>query len=282
MIGKIVKVIIDRPLGSYHPEYKEICYPVNYGYIEGITAPDGEEQDAYILGVHKPLSEYTGRVIAIIRRKDDIEEKWIVAPESSSYSKEQIINETAFMEQYFDSEIIMFEYRNLQAEEVERSLFDDFIRRQIVRKCFRKEQEKWVIKDDPFIDDWSEEDYRELILHLRSVISDGGFVKGAFYRGRLKGFVSVDAQPLGTHFEYLDLTNIHVSEDMRGKGIGKQLFLDAACWAREKDAEKLYISAHSAAESQAFYTAMGCRQAEYYHQAHVEAEPFDCQLEYLL
>ena len=73
-----------------------------------------------------------------------------------------------------------------------------------------------------------------------------------------------------------------MSEDMRGKGIGKQLFLDAACWAREKGAEKLYISAHSAVESQAFYTAMGCRQAEYYHQAHVEAEPFDCQLEYLL
>lgn len=242
MIGKIVKVIIDKPLGSYHPEYKEICYPVNYGHIEGITAPDGEEQEAYILGVHKPLSEYTGRVTAIVRRKDDIEEKWIVTPQNSSYNEEQIINEIAFMEQYFDLEIIMFEYRNLQAEEVERSLFDDFIRRQIVTKCFRKEQGKWVIKEDPFIDDWSEEDYRKLILHLRSVISDGGFVKG----------------------------------------IGKQLFLDAACWAREKDAEKLYISAHSAAESQAFYTAMGCRQAEYYHQAHVEAEPFDCQLEYLL
>lgn len=69
---------------------------------------------------------------------------------------------------------------------------------------------------------------------------------------------------------------------MDRKGIGKQLFLDAACWAREKGTEKLYISAHSAVESQAFYTAMGCSEAEYYHQAYVEAEPFDCQLEYLL
>ena len=282
MIGKTVKVIIDRPLGSYHPEYKEICYPVNYGYIEGTAAPDGEEQDAYILGVHKPLSEYTGRVTAIVRRKDDTEEKWIVTPQNSSYNKEQIKNEIAFMEQYFDSEILMFEYRDLQAEEVERSLFDGFVRRQIVTKCFRREQGKWVIKDEPFIDDWSEEDYRELISHLRSVIIDGGFVKGAFYQSRLTGFASVDVQPLGSHLEYLDLTNIHVSRDMRGKGIGKKLFLDAACWAREKGAEKLYISAHSAVESQAFYTAMGCSEAEYYHQAHVEAEPFDCQLEYLL
>lgn len=282
MIGKIVKVKIDRPLGRDHPEYKSICYPVNYGYIEGITAPDGEKQEAYVLGVCEPLSEYTGRVTAIVRRKDNLEEKWIVTPQNSSYNEEQLKNEIAFMEQYFDSEIFMFEYRNLQVEEVGRSLFDGFIRRQIVTKCFRKEQEKWVIKDDPFIDDWSEKDYRELILHLRNVILTGGFVKGAFYQEGLKGFVSVDVQPLGTHFEYLDLTNIHVSADIRGRGIGKQLFLDAACWAREKGAEKLYISAHSAVESQAFYTAMGCREAEYYHKAHVEAEPFDCQLEYLL
>ena len=49
MLGKMVKVIVDRPLGSYHPEHKDMYYPVNYGYIEGILAGDGEEQDAYIL-----------------------------------------------------------------------------------------------------------------------------------------------------------------------------------------------------------------------------------------
>jgi len=73
-----------------------------------------------------------------------------------------------------------------------------------------------------------------------------------------------------------------VSEDMRRGGIGKALFLAAAEWARKQGAKKLYISAHSAVESQAFYRAMGCVEAAEYHQKHVEAEPFDCQLEYVL
>ena len=71
MIGKIVKITVDRPLGSYHSSHRDICYPVNYGYIRGIMAPDGEEQDAYILGVDHPVDEFTGRVIAVIHRYDD-------------------------------------------------------------------------------------------------------------------------------------------------------------------------------------------------------------------
>lgn len=60
MIGKVVKVIVDRPLGSYHPTHNDIYYPINYGYIEGIIAPDGEEQDAYILGVHRATNLESG------------------------------------------------------------------------------------------------------------------------------------------------------------------------------------------------------------------------------
>lgn len=55
-IGDIVKITVDRPLGSYHPEHKDMYYPVNYGYIQGLLAPDGEEQDAYILGVDEPVN----------------------------------------------------------------------------------------------------------------------------------------------------------------------------------------------------------------------------------
>ena len=69
---------------------------------------------------------------------------------------------------------------------------------------------------------------------------------------------------------------------MRGKGIGKRLFLAAGKWAKEHGAEKLYISAHSAVETQGFYRAMGCVEAQEYNQTHVEAEPYDCQLEYSL
>ena len=49
MLGKTVNVIVDRPLGSVHPKHSNIIYPINYGYVEGIIAPDGEEQDVYLI-----------------------------------------------------------------------------------------------------------------------------------------------------------------------------------------------------------------------------------------
>lgn len=105
MIGKKVKVIIDRPLGTYHPKHKDIFYSVNYGYIEGIIAPDGEEQDAYVLGVSEPISEFTGKIIAIIKRLDDVEEKWVVAPENMTFTKDEIMKQVEFQEKYFKTEI---------------------------------------------------------------------------------------------------------------------------------------------------------------------------------
>ena len=105
MIGKKVKVIIDRPLGTYHPKHKDIFYSVNYGYIEGIIAPDGEEQDAYIIGVNEPISEFTGKIIAIIKRLNDVEEKWVVAPENMTFTKDEIMKQVEFQEKYFKTEI---------------------------------------------------------------------------------------------------------------------------------------------------------------------------------
>lgn len=107
MIGDIVTVTVDRPLGSYHPKYKDMYYPINYGYIEGIIAPDCEEQDAYILGVAHPVERFTGKIIAIVHRYDDVEEKWVVCPEDVSFTKEKIIELIRFQEQYYQSEIIM-------------------------------------------------------------------------------------------------------------------------------------------------------------------------------
>ena len=107
MIGKIVKVIVDRPIGSVHPKYNDLIYSVNYGYVPGVFAPDGEEHDAYVLGIDKPITEFVGKVIAIIHRLNDIEDKWIVAPENVSFSKEEIENSVAFQEMFFDTEIVM-------------------------------------------------------------------------------------------------------------------------------------------------------------------------------
>lgn len=107
IIGTTVTVTVDKPLGSYHPEYKDMYYPINYGYIEGVMAPDGEKQDAYILGVNEPVGKFTGKIIAIVYRKDDIEEKWVVVPDGVTFSKEEIRRQIHFQEQYFDSEIVM-------------------------------------------------------------------------------------------------------------------------------------------------------------------------------
>ena len=105
MIGSIVTVVVDRPLGSYHPEHPDMYYPINYGDIEGTMAEDGEEEDAYVLGVTKPISEFTGRVIAIINRENDIEHKWVVAPDGITFTREEIAELTHFQEQYFKSTI---------------------------------------------------------------------------------------------------------------------------------------------------------------------------------
>lgn len=100
-----VTVTIDRPLGSVHPKHPDIYYPINYGFVEGILAGDGEEQDVYVLGVEVPVKAFTGRVIAVIHRKDDVEDKWVAAPGGMCFSAEEIREAVAFQEQYFDSEI---------------------------------------------------------------------------------------------------------------------------------------------------------------------------------
>ena len=173
----------------------------------------------------------------------------------------------------------MIEYRSLSEGEICRELFDGFIRRQVVRDCWRRVNGEWCVREDPFVEDWTEEDYRELVECLRNTAAKGGFVYGAFARNILKGFVSVEPDLFGGENRYLDLSSIHVSEDMRGMGIGRALFLAAKEWAGENGAGKLYISAHSAVESQAFYKSMGCVEAEEYNPEHVEKEPYDCQLE---
>jgi inorganic pyrophosphatase len=105
MVGDSVTVTVDRAMGTYHPEHPDMYYPINYGYIKGIIAPDGEEQDAYILGVSKPIKDFTGKIIAIVHRKHDVEEKWVVAPADKVFTKEEIERQVYFQEQYFDSEV---------------------------------------------------------------------------------------------------------------------------------------------------------------------------------
>lgn len=104
-IGKIVKVEMDRPLGTAHPKH-EFIYESNYGYIPNTVSGDEEELDAYVIGVNEPLQEFKGKCIAVIHRLNDDDDKLIVVPENLEISDEEIRKLTNFQEQYFESEII--------------------------------------------------------------------------------------------------------------------------------------------------------------------------------
>ncbi|MBR2848669.1 MAG: GrpB family protein [Clostridia bacterium] len=106
LLGKHLTIVIDRPLGSVHPKHPDLTYTLNYGFVPGIPAADGENLDAYIYGVNKPLRRFTGTVIAVIHRKNDNEDKLVVAP-SGMVAYEPMIEEAVrFAEQYFDTSII--------------------------------------------------------------------------------------------------------------------------------------------------------------------------------
>ena len=102
LLGKNVHVVIDRPIGYCH---NGIIYPVNYGYIPGVPGGDGEELDVYLLGVDVPVERYTARIIAIVHRRNDEEDKLVAAPEGTSYTAEEISDMIHFQEQFYNSEV---------------------------------------------------------------------------------------------------------------------------------------------------------------------------------
>jgi inorganic pyrophosphatase len=105
-LGKPVTVTVDRPIGFHHvTKGVHLDYTVNYGFLPGVIGGDGEEQDVYILGVSRPLETFTGRIIGVVRRSDDNEDKFVAAPEDMKFTAEQILEEIYFVEKYFESRV---------------------------------------------------------------------------------------------------------------------------------------------------------------------------------
>ena len=103
-LGRIVRVVVDRPLGSLHPN-GSFRYEHNYGYLPGFLSPDGEELDAYILGPTEPVDEQEGVVLAVVLREDDIEDKLVVgAPDT--WTRDEIAAAVRFQEQFFESVVV--------------------------------------------------------------------------------------------------------------------------------------------------------------------------------
>lgn len=173
--------------------------------------------------------------------------------------------------------------RRLTAEEITLPVFLPFNRYQDVKKCWRKENGEWVLKEIAFVEQWDHKDKEYLVECLTRTVAKGGAVIGAFVQqGRLVGFASVEPEPLGTRGQYRLLSSLHVSFEWRGNGIGKALFSLAAGAVGELGGEKMYISGHSSEETQRFYRRLGCVETEEYDDKLFAAEPCDCHLEYLL
>ena len=105
-LGKTVTVVIDRPIGYHHvTKGIHLHYTVNYGFLPGVIGGDGEEQDVYILGVKEPMETFTGKIIGVVRRRDDNEDKFVAAPDDMAFTAEKIRQEIHFVEKYFESSI---------------------------------------------------------------------------------------------------------------------------------------------------------------------------------
>lgn len=171
--------------------------------------------------------------------------------------------------------------RELSIDDINENLLKFYSRFQEVNKVWRVENNRKVIKDISFIEDWDYEEKQAIIKALKETILDDGAVFGVFEAKKLKAFASISGTLLGENKEYLQLLQLHVSNDLRGKGIGKMLFQSCIEKAKELEAVKLYISAHSSIETMSFYTRMGCVDAKWLYKYQVEIEPCDCQLEYV-
>ena len=63
----------------------------------------------YVLGTPNAISECIGKIIAVIHRNDDIEEKWVVTVDEHNYTCAEIKDLVDFQEKYFDIEIRMYD-----------------------------------------------------------------------------------------------------------------------------------------------------------------------------
>ena len=105
-MGKQVTIHIDRPIGYvHHKGEKTLVYPINYGYVPDVLGGDGEELDVFLLGVDHPVETYTGRIIGIVYRADDVEDKLIMAPEGMRFTVEEMTAAVHFQEKYYDSHV---------------------------------------------------------------------------------------------------------------------------------------------------------------------------------
>jgi len=172
------------------------------------------------------------------------------------------------------------EFKELGIIDINENVLDHYNRYQEIKKCYRKEEGNWIIKNIEFIENWDKDKKERVIKDFLKTINNGGSVFGAYDNDKLIGFAVLYNKIFGSKKQYIQLNNIQVSYGYRHKGIGKKLF--EMCIKKSKDIgiSKMYISANSSEETQKFYLGIGCKDVEEIDKELYEKEPFDRHMEY--
>ena len=172
--------------------------------------------------------------------------------------------------------------RKIEQKDCSPDLLAKFDRYREVKRCWRKENGAWILKDIAFTEQWDDTIKAQKIEGFIARIKNGGIVFGAYLDHALIAYFCIDRPLFGCRNEYINLDSLQVSYGFRHRGIGRILFEKACAEAKMLGAKKLYISAHSAEETQAFYKAVGCYETVELNQALFDEEPYDCHMECLL
>ena len=172
------------------------------------------------------------------------------------------------------------EFNELGIININNNVLDFYNRYQEIKKCYRKGEGNWVLKNIEFIENWDKDKKEIIIKDFLKTINDGGSVFGAYDNNKLIGFAVLYNKIFGSKKQYIQLDKIHVSYGYRHKGIGKILFEMCIKKSKSIGIEKIYISANSSEETQKFYLGIGCKDAEEIDKELYEKEPFDRHMEY--
>ena len=249
----LVTAHIDRPLGRPHPKYPDMIYPVNYGEIVGVRAPDGAWQDAYILGVDEPLTAFTGQRIAVIHRRDDVETKWVLAPEGMTFTAEQIMAAVHFQERYFDAYCVLCGEEEVRIVRADASNEDAAV--QIRLDCLRDVDN---LGDWPFTEDFlaATRDFLRSADQTTLLAMDGD-IPIACATLCYKRCIPTLGHPTGKRAH---LMNVYTAKGYRRQGIARRLVLALHQEAAGRGVTEITLDATD--EGCKLYTALGYRPSD--------------------
>jgi N-acetylglutamate synthase-like GNAT family acetyltransferase len=173
------------------------------------------------------------------------------------------------------------EIKELNLKNINESVLDGFNRYQKIKRTYRKENGKWVVKDIGWVADWDKNEKKNKTNEFKNIVDKNeGYIWGAYENKELIGFAVLLNKRFGSKEQYIQLEYLHVSHEYRHKGIGKKLFELCIKKAKGIGIKKIYISANTSEESQRFYLNIGCKDAMETNKELEEHEPYDRQMEY--